>query len=308
MKVLIAYDGSEYADKAINDLQRAGLPRGAEAMILSAADVFVPPISPEEYEQAETAIDKKVLARAREMRKKADDAVEQARKMALEASRKLQDGFPDWTLHAEAVGDSPAWAIIKKADEWDADLILVGTHGRSAPGRFLLGSVSQKVADKARCSVRIGRGRAREQDAPLRVLLGVDGSPGSEAALDTVAGREWPAGAQARLITVLDLMISTSLRWVESGDESEETWIRKMIDAATEKLRRKGLEVSSVIRDGEANRVLIREAEEWGADSIFVGARGLRRIERLFLGSVSSAVAARASCSVEIVRAKQADR
>jgi nucleotide-binding universal stress UspA family protein len=48
--------------------------------------------------------------------------------------------------------------------------------------------------------------------------------------------------------------------------------------------------------------LLIAEAESWGADCIFVGARGMDRIDRFLLGSVSSALAARAHCSVEIVR------
>jgi nucleotide-binding universal stress UspA family protein len=49
--------------------------------------------------------------------------------------------------------------------------------------------------------------------------------------------------------------------------------------------------------------ILIKEAKRWGADSIFVGARGLSNFERLLLGSVSTAVATRAHCSVEVVRA-----
>jgi nucleotide-binding universal stress UspA family protein len=48
--------------------------------------------------------------------------------------------------------------------------------------------------------------------------------------------------------------------------------------------------------------VLVEEAEGWGADCVFVGATGLRGAERLLMGSVSAAVAARAHCSVEIVR------
>ncbi len=46
MKVLIAYDGSSCADTALNDLQLAGLPQEAEALLLSVADVFLPPPSP----------------------------------------------------------------------------------------------------------------------------------------------------------------------------------------------------------------------------------------------------------------------
>lgn len=54
--------------------------------------------------------------------------------------------------------------------------------------------------------------------------------------------------------------------------------------------------------DEAAADQLVEEAETWNADCVFVGAKGTRGIERLLLGSVSSAVAARAHCSVEVVR------
>lgn len=304
MKVLIGYDGSECADKALDDLKRAGLPKRAEAIVLSVADIFRPPASPEAYREVEKAFDRKIQARAQELSKKAAEAVEQARAMAIEASRRVQEHFPAWSVKAEAVGDSPAWAIIKKAGEWGADLIVVGSHGRSAAGRLLLGSVSQKVVNEAPCSVRIGRGRKRESDAPLRILIGVDGSPGAEAALNAVAAREWPGGTEARAVAVPDLMMVTLIEWVEEGDEDDRAWVRRMVAASAEKLQGAGLETSSGIRNGDAKRVLISEARKWGADTVFVGARGLRRIERFLLGSVSAAVAARAHCSVEVVRKK----
>jgi len=56
------------------------------------------------------------------------------------------------------------------------------------------------------------------------------------------------------------------------------------------------------LKEEEPKRLLLGEAESWGADCIFVGAKGMGRIERFLLGSVSSAVAARAHCSVEVVR------
>ncbi|HSE99129.1 MAG TPA: universal stress protein, partial [Blastocatellia bacterium] len=170
---------------------------------------------------------------------------------------------------------------------------------------LLLGSVSQKVVNEAPCSVRIGRGRKREADAPLRIMIGVDGSPGSEAALKAVAAREWPGGTEVRVVAVPDLLMVTLIEWVEEGDEDDAAWVRRMVDASVEKLRAAGLDVSSEIRNGDAKRVLISEAEKWGADTVFVGARGLRRIKRFLLGSVSAAVAARAHCSVEVVRTKK---
>jgi nucleotide-binding universal stress UspA family protein len=75
-----------------------------------------------------------------------------------------------------------------------------------------------------------------------------------------------------------------------------------MIDEAVGKLTAVGLKTDVVVKEDEPKRLLVTEAESWGADCIFVGARGMGRIERFLLGSVSSALAARAHCSVEIAR------
>jgi nucleotide-binding universal stress UspA family protein len=86
----------------------------------------------------------------------------------------------------------------------------------------------------------------------------------------------------------------------------EKARIKKMIDADVARLRAAGLKTDVAVKNGEPKSLLIAEAESWGADSIFVGARGMGRIERFMLGSVSSAVAARAQCSVEVVRDREA--
>ena len=64
-----------------------------------------------------------------------------------------------------------------------------------------------------------------------------------------------------------------------------------------------GLATSVVMKEEEPKRLLLSEAETWGADCIFVGARGMGSLERLLIGSISSTVAARAHCSVEIAHA-----
>jgi nucleotide-binding universal stress UspA family protein len=188
--------------------------------------------------------------------------------------------------------------VIERADEWRPDLIVVGSHGRSALGRFMLGSVSQKVATEAHCSVRVARGRDSDAEAPARLLIGVDGSPDAEAAVTAVTTRVWPADSKARVVIALDDVVSEVIDQIEGG----RAWIRETIEAAGARLRAAGLTVSSQIRKGDPKSILPAEAESWGADSIFVGARGLSRFERFRLGSVSAATAARAHCSVEVVR------
>ena len=67
-------------------------------------------------------------------------------------------------------------------------------------------------------------------------------------------------------------------------------------------LRDSGIGATAFVLDGDPKDALVREAEQWKADGIFVGAKGHSAMDRFLLGSVSTAVAARAHCSVEVVR------
>lgn len=301
MKILIAYDGSDCANDAIDDLRLAGLPEEVEAVVMSVADVWLPP--PSSYELVESAFEEQILPSSEKARERAQLAVEKARDMAEDATARVLSNFPAWRVSANACAGSPAWEIIQKADEWNPDLIIVGSHGRTAIGRFFLGSVSQKVVNEARSSVRVVRRTQGDPSDPIRIVIGVDGSAGAEAAVRAVARRRWPAGSEARVVAALDLMMVPPLESFEEFNEDERAWAEKVVADSSEKLRAAKLAVSSIIKSADPKRLIVEEAERWGAHSIFVGARGLRRIERFLIGSVSAAVAARAHCTVEVVRA-----
>lgn len=300
MKIVIAYDGSICADSALEDLRRAGLPQKAEAMILSVAELRLPPPPPSSYEILESAL---VLEDGTAVEATTpSQVVEDAYKLAFQASRRVQAMFPDWEVRADGRLGSPAEEIIEIADEWDADLIVVGSHGRSALERLILGSVSQRVVTEAPCSVRVARSPQAEERTAVRIVLGVDGSAHSMSAVRAVAARAWPNGSEARLVTSVD-------PWhVYSAEPANKyAGVRGIHESAEAFLREAGLEVSSVVKEEDAKRLLIREADEWGADSIFVGARGMGRLGRLMLGSVSTAVVGRAHCTVEVARTRKTD-
>ena len=282
-KILIAYDGSACSDAALNDLRRAGLPATAEAVVVTVAYVFLPP--PEGEVPDEELVSPAAAAMVRPKQDHAEEAVKQALAVAEQAAHRIKADFPGWSVRAQADGDSPAWAVIKLAGSLGADLVVVGSHGHSvAGGRLILGSMSQRVLYEAPCSVRVARCSDERREGPVRVVIGFDGSQEAEAALDAVASRTWPQGSEARVITA-----RASLKPEAHG-------------VAADTLRAAGLTVSEVERDGDPANVLLKEVEEWGADSIFVGTRDLHGFRHLLHGSVSSAVAARAQCSVEVVR------
>lgn len=306
MKLLAAYDGSECARRALEDLRRAGLPETGEALPLTVADVWEPTRSESDI----PAVTKAILTIVQRAREQAALRIAEAKSLAEQGAQILREMFPGWVVHAESVADSPGWGVVRCAEEWKPDLVVVGSHGYSAVGSFFLGSVSQRVVTDAPCSVRVARGRAVSADQPIRLLIGVDGSANSEEAVRSVGARSWSRGTQARLAVALDERTITRIvsadyalmRWTAEEEEEAHDWAARMLAGLSEPLAQKGLEVSTVALEGDPKRTLVEEAERWEADCLFVGARGMSTVERFLLGSVSASVAVRAHCSVEIVR------
>jgi nucleotide-binding universal stress UspA family protein len=205
--------------------------------------------------------------------------------------------FPGWQVRAEALSGSPASEIIAKADDENADLIVVGSQGRGALSRAILGSVSQRIVTGAHCSVRVVRAGSQQTDLPIRIIVGLDPSPDALSAIHAVAGRRWLAKTEVRLVTALDFYDMSSM-----PPEEKPAGVASAHRSAETILKTAGLQVSSLIEEGAPKYLLVDEAERWKADCIFVGARGLTRLGRVLLGSVSTAVVSRAHCSVEVVR------
>lgn len=309
MKILIGYDGSEWANAALDDLKRAGLPKTAEALVMSMADVIIPPPINEPLDDTVPMYVPEGIKRAHQH---AEQILHEAEALARRASEQLKVMFPEWQVNHLALADSPAWAMLRQADGWKPDLIVVGAQGHTVlGGRLILGSISQRVLYEATCSVRIARARNIDKNH-LRLLIAVDNSPYSRTTVDAVCKREWPKGTEVRLLSVVDTVMMFTpdpseplvQNWIDVG--AEENWkeVGKIFAPEAEKLRTAGLTATVVIRSGNPNDEIIEEADTWGADCIFLGPKGTRGIRRLLLGSVSSAVSARAQSSVEVVRSK----
>ncbi|MCA1575338.1 MAG: universal stress protein [Acidobacteria bacterium] len=235
MRILIAYDGSEGADAALDDLQGAGLGNSVEAIILSVAELWLPPPPPSSgVGESLPLYTPPGLEGAREH---VAQAIEQVRSLAKDASLRVQATFPSWKVSTEVSTGSPAWEVINKADKWAPDLLVVGSQGRSAIGRLFLGSVSQKILTEARCSVRVGRKPTTAVGVPMRLLVGVDGSLGAEAAVQAMAKREWPSGTGISVIAVQDPSVPLALGslnpqvtdWIgetDEGDHQPNAWVQ----------------------------------------------------------------------------------
>jgi nucleotide-binding universal stress UspA family protein len=284
MKILIAYDGSIPADAAIEDLRRAGLPQQAEARIVCVCDGNI--------------------------------SRNEAERLAESAGERIRSYFPNWSVSTEGLRGAPAKIILGTADSWFPHVIVAGSHGHSGFARLFLGSVSLALIHKATCSVRVARiGGSSNPLAPVRIVIGNDGSASAEAVIRSVAARSWPENSEARIVAVVQTLapVADSLdastyaqepaySVIREADERMRFRLRSIAAESVNVLRRAGLRATSAVIDGDPREVILDEAERCCADAIFVGARGTGRIERLILGSVSSHIVTHAHCTVEVVR------
>jgi nucleotide-binding universal stress UspA family protein len=299
MHLLIAYDGSSCAREMLTDLHRAGLPADCTALILGVVDAWAPPESP----HADQA-----LPGLAHIRGEIREAVAAQQKVVDDAAELLRARFPTWTVHTQAIADSPAWAIIKRAEGAEggiaharADLVVVGSHGHGGFKRLVLGSVSSKVVTHVHCSTRISRLPPTAPSHPPRLVVGVDGSIFAQAAIDMIASRQWPVHTEVCVVTVHESPLVFDAVGGIAPTIADMGWTRPIAERAAEQLRAKRLKVRVVCTAGLARQALLAEAAERDADCIFVGARGVRAVERFVLGSVSTSIAMNAPCSVEVV-------
>lgn len=148
---------------------------------------------------------------------------------------------------------------------------------------------------------------ATEGTANRRIVVGVDGSEASRAALRWAAGQARLIGARLQVVSAWQFptYAYTALAPVPSGLDLGSTTEETLKDVVADVLGRSAdLEVVPLTREGDAAHVLLEAAE--GADLIVVGSRGHGAFAGLVLGSVSERVAARAQCPVVVVHAAAA--
>ncbi len=226
---------------------------------------------------------------------------------AAEAQQALRSRWPEAEV---AVVDKPPVAAILAAAR-GARVIVVGTRGHGALGRFLLGSVSRGVVRRAPCSTLVVKGR------PSRIrhlLVGLDGSPNARRAIEFVASLRPPRDGRATLVRVLEPVgmgaigrmpggIRSALARELAEVRSEQTRAAQDdLAAASAILKRAGWRVRGTIRWGIPVQELLAAASSAGAHVVVVGARGTGGVTRLLLGSVAEGLLSSSRGSVLVVR------
>ena len=207
----------------------------------------------------------------------------------------------------------PAGEILTKAavDE-NADLIVVGTHGRTGLSRFLIGSVAAETIRHAHCDVLVCRGAGTGLFG--KPLVATDFSPAATRALEHVCTvctpgsplevvHAWqlPAGSWgATLLGQARFPWNTVRDAVLSGVKAQADKLAKDEAAA-------GRNIRVELVQGQAAAVVTQTAERGGHDLIAVGAHGHRGVRRLLLGSVAESTIRHSPCSVLVVHDPSAD-
>lgn len=151
----------------------------------------------------------------------------------------------------------------------------------------------------------------------MKILLAVDGSSCSDAAIEEVARRPWPKGSSVKVLTAFELPTPPTpeawalpINYFQEMDIALRKQAEGIIERALQKLKSrvdKSIPIDASLLPGPARTVILEEAESWGADLIVLGSHGYRAWERFLLGSVSQAVVSHAKCSVEVVRCPTAN-
>jgi nucleotide-binding universal stress UspA family protein len=184
MKILIAIDSSAASQYVVSAAATRPWPSGTVFCVVSVVDL-------RQWEGMPVLIEEK----KRQGQLLVKGAMEALAHSGHEVLSEVHLGFPKE-------------AIPEYANQWGAGLVMVGSHGRSALTRFLLGSVAQAVLRTSPCSVEIVRpSPVPPSPSNSKILLATDGSECSAKAVSSVASRPWPANSQIRILSVIELPI-----------------------------------------------------------------------------------------------------
>jgi nucleotide-binding universal stress UspA family protein len=202
--------------------------------------------------------------------------------------------------------------VIRRAQAWSADLLVVGSQGHSGLPQLVLGSVAERVVRYAHCPVLVVRsGPERKLDARHCVLVATDLSDPSLPAVSAGVSEAQRLGARLVLAHSLDLSGSAwgaalgnlfgavSVVPPEGVQRDMRDALRATLQQSLDQLHATG-EVT--VLDGPPATSIVRYAEELQAGLIVVGTHGRTGLSRIALGSVADRIVRTAGCSVLAVR------
>jgi nucleotide-binding universal stress UspA family protein len=220
----------------------------------------------------------------------------------------LAEGVP---LQTRLADGEPWREILAAAEAQPADLVVMGTHGRSGFEHLLLGSVTEKVLRRAPCPVlTVGVDDAAPAALPLfrRIVCAADLTTASQATLDLALSLAAENLARVTLLHVVEGLLGESGRELYRPVPDAARLRSGLVERARQQLAEAGrpahsfCDVDERVETGKAWQEILRVAEETGADLVVLGAHVQGGLGRLFLGSTADRVVRQAPCPVLVVR------
>jgi nucleotide-binding universal stress UspA family protein len=204
--------------------------------------------------------------------------------------------------------DRVAEAICESAAEQQADLIVMSTHGHGSSGRSIYGSVADQVVSQSPIPIVLVptmTPRPWPAQAPLRILVPLDGSRFAEEVLGPVVDLAAATRADLLLIGAVDpgsSLYSGGVPPMESTSEAELHDMRAYLAGVADRLRESGLRVRTDAEVGPAAAVIDGAAQRRHIDLVAMATHGRSGVARLTLGSVASATLQRSGVPLFLVR------
>lgn len=200
---------------------------------------------------------------------------------------------------------APVAEIVAAAVDLQADMIVIGSHGRGA-SRFLFGSVAEKVSRRAGCPVLISRGQAPVRVPFQSVLVASDFSVFTEPCVRLASRLTDPAGRLEVMHVIEDTHSPLFLTGAEGADElvraARESRVRRL-EALQSQIDRLHLRASATtyVEAGNPPSEILARASQLNADLIVVGAHGQQGVRERILGTVADRVLRHAEVPVLLV-------
>lgn len=294
--LLVATDFSEIADAALARAVAIAKAHGAKLTLAYAEAVVDARATGESAPALLEELDTLAAALKEDERRQLDTRLAKIRGEGVEVDVAVRGGPPDE-------------AITHLASAIGANLIVVGTHGRTGIGRFLLGSVAELIVRRAPCDVLVSRGTATTGMFG-KPLVATDFSPTAERALLSTLDLVGP-GVPIQLVHAWQYPVGSWGLGLLGPHSSAATAVRDAItrtaDEHAQRLlashQRDGHPLAFELAEGSPADVVTRLASERGYDLVAIGTHGYRGVERFLLGSVAEATVRHAPCSVLIAHA-----
>lgn len=283
--ILVPVDGSALSERSVSYAAALAGPLGAQLLLIRAVLTMKPRSSADERFNSE------VIREVEEELQRLGESC-------------LAKGVSSETLtwHDEA-----GWAILEAASEKQSDLIVMSTHGRGGLGRWLYGSVADRVLRSAEAPIILvppGAHDDWETAQPFRIVVAVDGSAFAEEAIEPATELAQGLGAEVQLVCAVD----PPYYWVGPDayavydPSAESAAARDYAESIAATLRKSGVVASVEVSWGQPDRVILNAAREFGAHLIVLATHGRGGMARLAMGSVTQAVLHRSMVPLMIVR------